>query len=172
MSLARETRSPSQLKLPVTECPANTVTVGRALRVPANSVRVDPLATLKAEVGPPWHSRLHPAAACQCPAQAGRPREARTRIRVESQLRSRCTIRSEVSFRFCMHNCFKAVVQRLSKSEKRFVVGHTLVALRQEPGGWASESEVLCVRTVLFVGKCGFRFLRFKKGSRARRSRH
>ena len=50
--------------------------------------------------------------------------------------------------------------QLLSKSEKRFVGTH-----------WVQEglglSEVLCVRTVLFVGKCGVRFRRFKKGSRA-----
>ena len=32
-------------------------------------------------------------------------------------------------------------------------------------------SEVLCMRTVLFVGKCGVRFRRFKKGSRARATR-
>ncbi len=29
------------------------------------------------------------------------------------------------------------------------------------------DSEAVCVRTVLFLGKCGVRFLRFKKGSRA-----
>ncbi len=35
--------------------------------------------------------------------------------------------------------------------------------------GWASRRycEALCVRTVLFVGKCGFRIRWFKKGSRA-----
>ena len=56
--------------------------------------------------------------------------------------------------------CIGDCKQLLSKSEKRFV--HTL---------WVQEglglSEVLCVTTVLFVGKCGVRFRRFKKGSRA-----
>ncbi len=34
---------------------------------------------------------------------------------------------------------------------------------------WASQRlcEAVCVRTVLFVGKCGFRIRRFNKGSRA-----
>ncbi len=50
--------------------------------------------------------------------------------------------------------------QLLSKSEKRFVRTHCL----QEVLGL---SEVLWVRTVLFVGKCEFRFWRFKKASRA-----
>jgi hypothetical protein len=56
--------------------------------------------------------------------------------------------------------CIGDCKQLLSKSEKRFVHTH-----------WVQEglglSEVLCVRTVLFVGKCGVRFRRFKKGSRA-----
>jgi len=56
--------------------------------------------------------------------------------------------------------CITVSKQLLSKSEKRFVHTH-----------WVQEglglSEVLCVRTVLFVGKCGVRFRRFKKGSRA-----
>ncbi len=47
--------------------------------------------------------------------------------------------------------------QLLSKSEKRLVHTH-----------WVQEGlgllEVLCVRTVLFVGKCGVLFCRFKKG--------
>jgi hypothetical protein len=110
-------------------------------------------------------------------------------------------IRSEVSFRSDMHNCFKAVVKQKGKK----IRSHTLVArgvgplrgtvlsvlkphfdsacigdckqLLSKSGKtfvhthWVQEglglSEVLCVRTVLFVGKCGVRFRRFKKGSRA-----
>ena len=57
-------------------------------------------------------------------------------------------------------DCIGDCKQLLSKSEKRFVHTH-----------WVQEglglSEALCVRTFLFVGKCGFRFRRFKKGSRA-----
>ncbi len=44
------------------------------------------------------------------------------------------------------------------KQKWKKICSHTLVA---------SLSEVLWVRTVLFVGKCEFRFRRFKKGSRA-----
>ncbi len=47
-----------------------------------------------------------------------------------------------------------------NKSERRFVRTHWL----QEVLGL---SEVLWVMTVLFVGKCEFRFRRFKKASRA-----
>ncbi len=56
--------------------------------------------------------------------------------------------------------CITVLKQLLSKSEKRFVGTHWL----QEGLGL---SELLCMRTVLFVGKCGLRFQRFKKGSRA-----
>ncbi len=56
--------------------------------------------------------------------------------------------------------CIGVYKQLLSQSEKRFVRTHWL----QEVLGL---SEVLWVRTVLFVGKCESRFRRFKKGSRA-----
>ncbi len=56
--------------------------------------------------------------------------------------------------------CIGVYKQLLSKSEKKFVRTHWL----QEVLGL---SEVLWVRTVLFVGKCEFRFRRFKKGLRA-----
>ncbi len=55
--------------------------------------------------------------------------------------------------------CIGLFKQLLSKSEKRFVRTHWL----QEVFGL---SEVLWVRTVLFVGKCEFRFRTFKKASR------
>ncbi len=56
--------------------------------------------------------------------------------------------------------CIRLFKQLLSKSEKRFVRTHWL----QEVLGL---SEVLWERTVLFVGKCEFRFRRFEQGSRA-----
>ncbi len=65
-----------------------------------------------------------------------------------------CTIGSEVSFQSDMQICFRAVVKQKWKK----IRPHTLVA---------SLWEVLWVRTVLFVGKCEFRFRRFKKASRA-----
>ncbi len=56
--------------------------------------------------------------------------------------------------------CSFVFKQLLSKSEKRFVRTHGF----QEMLGL---SEVLWVRTVLFVDQCEFRFPRFKKASRA-----
>ena len=56
--------------------------------------------------------------------------------------------------------CIGLFEQLLGKSEKRFVRTHWLQASR-------SCCDSLWVRTVLFVGKCEFRFRRFKKGSRA-----
>ncbi len=56
--------------------------------------------------------------------------------------------------------CIGLFKQLLSKSEKRFVRTHWLQ-------GVLGLSEVLWVRTVLFVGKCEFRSRRFKKASRA-----
>ncbi len=54
--------------------------------------------------------------------------------------------------------CITVLKQLLSKSEKRFDGTHWV----QE---WLGLSEVLCVKPVLFVGKCGFPFRRFKNGS-------
>ncbi len=58
--------------------------------------------------------------------------------------------------------CITVLKQLLSKSEKRFVGTHWV-----QEGLGLSEARVLCVRPVLFVGKCGFLFRRFKKDSRA-----
>ncbi len=72
-----------------------------------------------------------------------------------------CTILSVLKSHFAWA-CIGLFKQLYRLCERRFVRTHS---------GWLQEvlglSEVLWVRTVLFVGKCEVRFLRFKKGSRA-----